>query len=182
MEQVVAKLLHDFENGTVTRRQLIQGLAIAAAAVWGPRTAAAQGKGFRALSLDHISYQVADYKRTRDFYTDLMGMRVSDDNGSSQCFLHFDDALLIARNRRQRAGEPADPNPKPAVDHIAYRIDQWDTDTVKAELEHRGLKPRLDTNGGPNYVSFHVQDPDGFDLQISGTAKPGDSQYKKPGA
>jgi hypothetical protein len=25
-----------------------------------------------------------------------------------------------------------------------------------------------------------VQDPDGFDLQISGLAKPGDSQYKKP--
>jgi hypothetical protein len=53
---------------------------------------------------------------------------------------------------------------------------------VKAELERRKLKARLDTNGGPNYVSFHVQDPDGFDLQISGTAGPGDSQYKKPGA
>ena len=34
------------------------------------------------------------------------------------------------------------------------------------ELESRGLTPRMDTNGGPNYVSFHVQDPDGFDLQI----------------
>jgi len=31
----------------------------------------------------------------------------------------------------------------------------------------------------PNYSSFHVQDPDGFDLQISGIAKPGDSAYKK---
>ena len=50
------------------------------------------------------------------------------------------------------------------------------------QVESRGLKPRMDTNGGPNYVSFHVQDPDGFDLQISGLAKPGDSQYKKPGA
>jgi catechol 2,3-dioxygenase-like lactoylglutathione lyase family enzyme len=185
MEQIIARLLKDFEDGKMNRRQLIQGMAVAAAAVWGSGSAAAAaeaGNGFKTLSLDHISYQVADYRRTRDFYSNLMGMTISDDNGSSQCFLHFDDALLIARNKRQRPGAPADPSPKPLVDHIAYKIDNWDTDTVKKELESRGLTPRIDTNGGPNYVSFHVQDPDGFDLQISGLAKPGDSQYKKPGA
>jgi catechol 2,3-dioxygenase-like lactoylglutathione lyase family enzyme len=185
MEQIVAALLKDFEAGRMNRRQLIQSMAVAAAAVWGSAsaaTAAAAAKGFKTTSLDHISYQVADYRKTRDFYADLMGMTVSDDNGSNQCFLHFDDALLIARNKRQRAGAPADPDPKPLVDHIAYKIDNWDTDTVKKELESRGLSPRMDTNGGPNYVSFHVKDPDGFDLQISGLAKPGDSQYKKQGA
>ena len=184
MEQIIAGLLKDFESGKMNRRQLIQGMAIAAAAVWGPGSAAASaaGKGFKTMSLDHISYQVADYKRMRDFYADLMGMTVSDDNGNNQCFLHFDDALLIARNKRPRPGAAADPDPKPLVDHIAYKIDTWDTDTVKKELESRGLTPRMDTNGGPNYVSFHVQDPDGFDLQISGLAKPGDSQYKKQNA
>ena len=183
MEQIIAGLLKDFEAGKMNRRQLVQSMAVAAAAIWGGgATAAAAGKGFKTLSLDHISYQVADYKRTRDFYSDLMGMTVSDDNGNNQCFLHFDDALLIARNKRQRPGDTPEANPKPLVDHIAYKIDRWDTDTVKKELESRGLKPRMDTNGGPNYVSFHVQDPDGFDLQISGLAKPGDSQYKKPGA
>ena len=183
MEQIIAALLKDFEAGKMNRRQLIQGMAVAAAAIWGPGSAPAEaaGKGFKTMSLDHISYQVADYKKTRDFYADLMGMSVSDDNGTNQCFLHFDDALLIARNKRQRPGAPADPDPKPLVDHIAYKIDQWDTDTVKKELESRGLTPRMDTNGGPNYVSFHVKDPDGFDLQISGLAKPGDSQYKKQG-
>jgi catechol 2,3-dioxygenase-like lactoylglutathione lyase family enzyme len=184
MEQMIDSLLDQFERGKMNRRQLVQSLAIAAAAMWAPDVAAAQGaagKGFNTLSLDHISYQVADYKRTRDFYSDLMGMKVSDDNGNNQCFLHFDDALLIARNRRAPRGEAPDPNPKPLVDHIAYKIDNWDTDKVKAELERRGLKPRMDTNGGPNYVSFHVPDPDGFDLQISGLAKPGDSQYKKSG-
>jgi catechol 2,3-dioxygenase-like lactoylglutathione lyase family enzyme len=182
VEQAINALLNDFEHGRMSRRQLVQGLAVAAAAVWAPRGAAAEGTGFTTVSLDHISYQVADYKRTRDFYADLMGMKVSDDNGTSQAQLHFGEAMLLPRNRRQRPGEPVDPNPKPLVDHIAYRIGDWNTDKVKAELERRGLQPRLDTGGGPNYVSFHVQDPDGFDLQISGTAKPGDSQYKKPGA
>ena len=38
-----------------------------------------------------------------------------------------------------------------------------DKDKVKAELDRRGLSPRVDTEN-----SFHVKDPDGFDLQISG--------------
>jgi hypothetical protein len=37
-----------------------------------------------------------------------------------------------------------------------------------------------DTGGGiPGYSSFHVTDPDGFNLQISGWAGPKDSVTKK---
>jgi catechol 2,3-dioxygenase-like lactoylglutathione lyase family enzyme len=178
MEHIVAKLLQDFENGKMSRRQLIQSLTIAAAAAAGAATAEsseAAANGFKAISLDHISYQVSDYRKTRDFYADLMGMTVSDDNGS-QCQLHFGESILLPRNRQKQTGRPGGPAPKPTVDHIAYRIDNWDTDKVRAELEHRGLKPRLDTNsgipiGGLPYVSFHIDDPDGFNLQISGVVK-----------
>ena len=182
MGHVVSGLLKDFEDSKTSRRQLIASLALAGAAAWAPR-ASAQGKGFNTMHLDHISYQVADDKKTRDFYADLMGMKVTDDNGTSQVQRHFgsDGAMMIARDRWQRPGEPADPNPKPLVDHIAYSIDTWDTDKAKVELERRGLKPRLDTGGGPNYVSLHVQDPDGFDLQTSGIARLRDSQYNKKG-
>jgi hypothetical protein len=89
--------------------------------------------------------------------------------------------MVIARNHRERSGEPPPAQRKGTVDHISYRIEEWDTARVKAELERRGLSPRLDKGGDtPNYVSFHVEDPDGFDLQISGTAKPGDSEYEPP--
>lgn len=184
METLIGKMVQEFEDGKLSRRELIQGLqALAFAALAAPVSgalAATESKGFRTVGLDHISYQVADYRRTRDFYADLMGMGVRGDNGTSQCVLELGDALLIARNHRARAGETPDPNPKPRVDHIAYKIEDWDTDRVKAELERRGLTPRLDTGGDtPNYVSFHVEDPDGSDLQISGIAKPGDSQYEK---
>jgi catechol 2,3-dioxygenase-like lactoylglutathione lyase family enzyme len=181
MEQIISQLLQDFENGKMSRRQLIHSLAFAATAASAVAVTASSAQaagGFKTIALDHISYQVANYKRTRDFYTDLMGMTVSDDNGNSQCQLHFGDSMLIARNRHAAAKQSR-------VDHIAYRIDDWDTDRVKSELERRQLKPRLDTGGPagpPNYASFHVSDPDGFDLQISGVVKPGDSLYKKPGA
>jgi hypothetical protein len=70
METLIARLLQDFEYGKLTRRQLIQSLALAAATTSAAGIAsAADGKGFKAIGLSHISYQVADFKKTRDFYT-----------------------------------------------------------------------------------------------------------------
>jgi catechol 2,3-dioxygenase-like lactoylglutathione lyase family enzyme len=156
MEHIITKLLQDFEEGRMSRRQLVKSLSIAAAAAVGAATpASAEGKGFKAVTINHISYQVADYTKTRDFYVDLLGMKVSGDNGR-QCNLSFGDSFLLPRNAR------GDRKP-PLVDHIAYTIEAWDKDAVKAELERRGLTPRPDTEN-----SFHVKDPDGFDLQISG--------------
>jgi catechol 2,3-dioxygenase-like lactoylglutathione lyase family enzyme len=162
MEHVIAELVTDFERGRMTRRQLVQALALAAGAASTAGTAllvaAPDRKGFTAVAVDHISYQVADYAKTRDFYANLLGMKVSGDDGK-QAILTFgpDASCLVPRNARQ-------PGTAPKVDHIAYRIDHWDAEAVKAELEARGLNPRLDN------VSYHVKDPDGFDVQIAGKA------------
>jgi catechol 2,3-dioxygenase-like lactoylglutathione lyase family enzyme len=156
MEDIIAKLLQDFEQGKMNRRQLIQSLAVATS-VGGavlPVTAA-DGKGFKAVTVNHISYQVADYARTRDFYSDLLGMKVSYDDGK-QAYLAFGDSFLLPRNARNGGATPR-------VDHIAYTIDNWNKDAVEAELKRRGLQSRPDTEN-----SFHVKDPDGFDVQISG--------------
>jgi catechol 2,3-dioxygenase-like lactoylglutathione lyase family enzyme len=55
------------------------------------------------------------------------------------------------------------PESQVTIDHIAYTIADWDTKKVEEILKARGLNPRPDT---PN--SFHVTDPHGYDLQISG--------------
>lgn len=156
MQHLIAKLLQEFEHGKMTRRQLIQSLAAAAAAASGAGAlpaAAAEGKGLKAIGVNHISYEVGDYRKIRDFYADLFGMKVSHDDGK-QCYLSFGDTFIIPRNRTTGA---------PRIDHIAYTIDDWDPRQVEAELKRRGLQPRVDTEN-----SFHVKDPDGFDLQISG--------------
>jgi len=89
MEPIIAKILRDFEDGFVNRRQLIQNLALAFSAAMGGKalaqTPAGQSAGakdspFKTVDLDHISYQVTDYRVTRDFYADLMGMEVKNDN------------------------------------------------------------------------------------------------------
>jgi catechol 2,3-dioxygenase-like lactoylglutathione lyase family enzyme len=158
VEHIISKLLRDFEEGKMNRRQLVQSLAIAATAAAGAAPAAqAAGTGFKAVTVNHISYRVADYAKTRDFYADLLGMGVKQDTGR-QCYMTFGDSFLLPRQ-----GRPGATSTGPLVDHIAYTIEDWDKDKVKAELERRGLNPRPDTED-----SFHVKDPDGFDLQISG--------------
>jgi catechol 2,3-dioxygenase-like lactoylglutathione lyase family enzyme len=159
MEHIMAKLLQDFEQGKMTRRQLIQSLALAATAS-ASAAAASDTKVAQAVYINHISYQVADYTKTRDFYADLFGMNVSKDDGK-QCRLSVGDSLIIARNASSRPSDTA------RVDHIAYTIANWDTDkkvrdAVGAELKRRGLEVR-DTPG-----SFHIKDPDGFDVQMGG--------------
>ena len=154
MEQIITKLLRDFEDGFLNRRQLISGLGLAFAAAMGGKAVAQTPAGkpagapdspFKAIELDHISYQVNDYRVTRDFYAELMGMEIKNDNGKTQCELYFGSSMLLARNHRPRAGEAAAPAPqagnRPAptslVDHIAYRIYNWDTDQVREELLRR---------------------------------------------
>ena len=154
MEYIVNRLINEFEHGKMNRRQLIQSLSIAAVAVPSVSNAA-ERTGFKAVAVNHISYGVADYARTRDFYADLFGMRVADDNGK-QCYLAFGDSFIVVRKTDEPEG-------KPHVDHIAYTIDNWDKIKGEAELRRRGHDPRLDTEN-----SFHIMDPDGFGVQISG--------------
>jgi catechol-2,3-dioxygenase len=159
MEHIIGRLLHDYEHGKMTRRQLIQTLALTATAASAAETTVAAAPA-NATYINHVSMQVADYKKTRDFYVGLFGMKVSNDDGM-QCRLSFGDNIVIARNASSRPGG------KVGVDHIAYTLAGWDTDksvkpAVEAELKRRGLMIRT-TEG-----SFHVQDPDGFEVQMGG--------------
>jgi catechol 2,3-dioxygenase-like lactoylglutathione lyase family enzyme len=193
METVIAKLLTDFESGKMTRRQLIQSLALAAAAA-APGAAAAQSASsipppsgpapWKTVWLDHISYAVADYRKSTAFYRDLMGWEIKNDNNNNQCTMKIGDiGEIIIRNSRREGGAtaPAATNGQQGnqtnrppltgvINHISYGVQPWDTDKVKAELERRGLNPRPDMVGD-NFKSFHVFDPDGWDLQISNQTK-----------
>jgi catechol 2,3-dioxygenase-like lactoylglutathione lyase family enzyme len=157
MENLIEKLLHDFEQGKMTRRQLVQSLAVTAAAASAIATpaAAAEGKVLNATNINHISYQVADYTKTRDFYAGLFGMKVTEDDGK-QCRLVFGNNILIARNR----------TPAPKVDHVAYTIANWDQEkeAIEAEVKRRGIK----IVQGDIKTSLHILDPDGFEVQFGG--------------
>ncbi len=157
MESIIAKLLQDFEQGKMNRRQLIKSLSVAAAAAAGMAPAAsAAGKPLQALYINHVSYQVNDYKKVRDFYVDLLGMKATEDDGK-QCRLVFGNNMLIPRNRANGGAAK--------VDHIAYTITNWDEEKegLEAELKRRKLEYT-----GTAKTSLHVKDPEGFEVQFGG--------------
>jgi len=218
MESVVAALLRDFESGKLTRRQLVQTLALMAigspvssalaqSAAAAPAKAAS-GTPWKTVYLDHISYQVSDYKRSTEFYTELMGWKVLKDTGTQADIDINGIGGIIIRNGRSadaagaRTGQPnaqpatppragadsatrgagstmAQPSRPPitgVINHVSWGIEPWDTETVRSELVKRGLTPREDTGGHGTmetspFKSFHVRDPDGWDLQISNQTK-----------
>ena len=221
MEAVIARLLNEFESGKLTRRQLVQTLAlvavgspVASAVAQSAAAPAPVASPWRTVWLDHISYAVSDYKRSVDFYTSLMGWEVQrgTDNGR-QALLDINGigGIIIRNGRRPgqtpvangplgATGTAASGNPQSSaassslppqsasadsagrqnaaprppitgvINHISWGVQPWDTDTVKAELERRGLNPRPDMVGEA-FKSFHVRDPDGWDLQISNQTK-----------
>ena len=158
MEHIIAKLLQQFEQGKLTRRQLIKNLTLAVtagSALGAVPAAAADDKIVPAIFINHVSYQVTDYAKTRDFYAGLFGMKVVEDDGKTQCRLLFGDNILAIRNAGTR------PDKKLGVDHISYTIADWDAekDAYLAEIKRRGLK----LTGGSD-----LSDPDGFRVQFGG--------------
>src|SRR5216684_5461766 len=121
MEHVFAKLLHDFEDGKMTRRQLIQSLTLAATAATASATSsAASGAGvLKATYLNHVGYQVADYAKSRDWYAELFGMKVLSDDGK-KANLSVGESLVILHNRPSAE--------TPVVDHICFTLADWDKD------------------------------------------------------
>jgi catechol 2,3-dioxygenase-like lactoylglutathione lyase family enzyme len=184
MEAIINGLLTDFEKGKMTRRQLIQSLSLAAVAAAPAGTVLAQGAStipkaaapapWKTVWLDHISYAVNDYRKSTAFYRDLMGWEVKNDDGKGLCTMTIGDiGEIMSRNGREGAAPAGAPAAAPVtgvINHVSWGVQPWDTDKVKAELDKRGLNPRVD-NQGTTFRSFHVKDPDGWDLQISNQTK-----------
>jgi len=166
MEHIIARLLEDFEDGKMNRRQLIRSLAVAtgsAFVVGSVPGVAAEGTEIKATKINHLSYRVADYSKTRDFYSTLLGMKVSGDDGKTKCDLAVGDLHIHVNGSKEPLHNI---NGMQIALHTPY-IDHIDYDTnlskgaILAELNRRGLKSQATEK------SFRTKDPDGFDVTIS---------------
>ena len=135
---------------------------------------------WKTIWLDHISFEVSNYKATVAFYTALLGWTPGTDEGSqSQCAIGDIGDIIIRRGGGgNRGGGPGamPPARRAAMGHISFGISAFDPDQVKVELDKRGLTAREDTGGRgdihtSSYKSYHTTTPNGFDLQISATTR-----------
>jgi catechol 2,3-dioxygenase-like lactoylglutathione lyase family enzyme len=172
VEQRIAKLLKDVENGKVDRRVLLQALGLSAAGAFAaaalPRSAAAFAAGaqkapagahkaFPVTTMNHLSYAVSDYVKTRDWYVDLFGMRISWDNGT-QCALEFGSLTSPEGIYIRKVADGA----KPSINHFAFGIPNIMTHIhdMKTEMERWGLK-NIRPDGEHGWIS---DDPAGYML------------------
>jgi catechol 2,3-dioxygenase-like lactoylglutathione lyase family enzyme len=144
MKRTISRLLEAYEKGKLSRRDLVQGLALMTAAA---ETASAAG--FQGDSINHISLYVSNLDRSTDFYQRTFACKVNKRDGNNQ--LVFGKNFLVLR-----PGSPAG-----KVDHFAIGVDGFNKDAVTADLKARGAAP-IDQGG-----DFRVLDPDGFPVQIS---------------
>ena len=74
----------------MSRRTLIQGLAVLAAS-----STAAEAAGFQGNSINHVSLQVGNLQRFTDFYQRVFGCSVNKRDGNNQ--LMFGKNFLVLR-------------------------------------------------------------------------------------
>jgi catechol 2,3-dioxygenase-like lactoylglutathione lyase family enzyme len=166
----------DLQISNGSRRNRRQGAAHGTTASPSPF----EPTNWKTVWLDHISFEVSNYKETVAFYSALLGWKPGTDEGSqNQCQIGDVGDIIIRRGGGGSRGAAPATTPQPrraTMGHIAFGISPFDPDQVKAELEKRGLTARVDTGGrgdihAASYKSYHTTTPNGYDLQISATTR-----------
>ena len=161
MLQALDRILDDYEQRRLSRREAVARLGAAALALTGAGSlVGAEVKGtstFEVRGLNHIALRVSDVRRSRDFYVRHLGMSVLSES-ESNCFLSCGPDHFVALFR----GEPA-------MDHYCYTVDGYDAAGVVDRLKAAGLEPRRREN------RVYFDDPDGHEVQLAGarTSRPG---------
>jgi len=153
MDTVIADLVRRFDSGTLSRRQLIQGLAVLAAA-GGTQRAQAQETPFAPTGIDHISIQVTDLSRSIKFYESIFGLSIVNQDEDNEIVRMGVDRTIVSLHHKAPTG---------IVDHYAIAIENFDRDAVARALARQGLTAERNLDYG-----FHVRDPEGIPVQLVG--------------
>ena len=102
-----------------------------------------------------MSVLVTDMARSIDFYGRVFGLTlVNEDKANKIARLGAGGKVLVSLRI-----EP----PPGVIDHFAIGVDGFNREAVTADLKGFGLEPRETIEFG-----FHVKDPDGAVVQITG--------------
>ena len=121
MHAELDKMIGAFEQGKLTRRQLISRLGAFVAAMAGStRLEAAEQKTstFEAVGLNHIALNVSNVPRAREFYKLHLGLNVLRESPSN-CFLGCGDHFVALFQ-----------DTEPGLDHYCYSIKDYEPEKV----------------------------------------------------
>jgi catechol 2,3-dioxygenase-like lactoylglutathione lyase family enzyme len=153
MESIISNLLSRFEKGSLSRRELVQGLAMLAAS--GTATSAQEDINFKTANVDHVSVQVGNLQKSIDFYQKMFGFGVVSqaEEGGVKIVRLGNTKTLVSLNV---GGPPG------RVDHFAIGIPRFTRESINSYLVQRGATPLQG-----DFAGLHIKDPDGVNVQIS---------------
>jgi catechol 2,3-dioxygenase-like lactoylglutathione lyase family enzyme len=150
---MVANLLNRFEQGALTRRELIQGLSMLTAAGGAASIAEAQSAGIKGVKIDHVSVQVDDLPRSIAFYQKMFGFAMVSEDKPNEIFrLGAAGKVIVSLHHK---------SPTRLVDHFAIGVEQFNKEAVIRQLKERGATPEENIDAG-----LHIKDPDGVSVQV----------------
>jgi catechol 2,3-dioxygenase-like lactoylglutathione lyase family enzyme len=152
MEAMIASLVSRYESGALTRRGLIQGLAMLAAAGGAASTAEAQDTVLKGTKIDHISIQVTDLPRAVAFYEKIFGLTVLGEDKPNEIARLGAGKIIVSLHHKSPTG---------LVDHFAIGVENFNREAVTAKLKTQGITPEENLDAG-----FHIKDPEGMNVQI----------------
>lgn len=168
MDPLISDLLGRYEQGRLSRRDLVAGLSAltAAGCAAGPGGIASAQAPAQIIpsGIDHVSILTSDLQGSADWYTRVFGLvKVSEDT----------------ENKILRLGTPLAPEgssgtvgpvivslrqeePYGVVDHWSFHVPNFDRDAAAEALAAHGLTPETNIDYG-----FHVRDPNGVVVQMA---------------
>jgi len=152
MEAMISNLLNRFERGALTRRELVQGLTMLAAASGTASTAQAQDAAIKGTKIDHVSIQVSDLPRSIAFYQKMFGLTILSEDKPNEIVRLGAGKVLVSLHHKSPTG---------LVDHFAIAVEKFNKESVTRELKDRGANPEDNLDAG-----FHIKDPEGISVQI----------------
>jgi catechol 2,3-dioxygenase-like lactoylglutathione lyase family enzyme len=152
MQHTIETLVRQFEQGRLTRRQLVQGLLVIAAS---PLIAQDRPAGaFRATGIDHVQITVNDLKATQQFYEKLFGVttKVTAPTQLSLAIGTAGDTVSV----HSEAG------PIKPIDHFGITVENFSPDTALATIARVVPGTKAQKQGD----SVFVIGPDGVRVQL----------------
>lgn len=151
MQPVISDLVSRYERGGLSRRELIQGLALLVAASAAPAATEAQ-QPLPAAGIDHVSVRVKDMDRSVAFYQSLFGLKPLSEDKPHRIVRLGTERVIVSLRQDTPHGQ---------IDHFGVAVPGFDKARVTPLLEAKGLTPQEDWEYG-----FYVRDPDGVPVQM----------------
>jgi catechol 2,3-dioxygenase-like lactoylglutathione lyase family enzyme len=152
MEAMISDLVNRFERGALSRRGLIQGIAMLTAAGGAASLAQGQGAGLKGTKIDHISIQVTDLARSVAFYEKTFGLTVMSEDKPNEIARLGAGKIIVSLHHKSPTG---------LVDHFAIGVENFNKESVTKQLKELGITPEENLDAG-----FHIKDPEGMSVQI----------------